>query len=159
RIPKPFELGILFGTMVERTLDWVYHNDKEGMKDAVEDLREAFTPNPIPQLAMPALETWANKSFFLDRKIEPTAMKNLPRPMRSHPYTSEIAKNIGKTFNISPLMVDNWIRGWSGNLGRTIGEGVEWTFGMGDDVPEVKRNMGEKTPGIRGFLVRDPILA
>ena len=38
RIPKPFEIGWLFGTLPERIADWMYNEDPESFKDSVLDM-------------------------------------------------------------------------------------------------------------------------
>ncbi len=48
RIPKPFELGILFGSTVERYLDYLDSKDPEGMKQLAKNLFWTQAPGIFP---------------------------------------------------------------------------------------------------------------
>ena len=71
RIPKPFELGIVFGTLPVRALEVMDRNDPEGFGEAIgEFLRnEARGMAPIPTFAVPLIDNYANFNHFLERPI------------------------------------------------------------------------------------------
>lgn len=124
KIPKPFELGVLYGTSVERMLQWM--DDKEhgrkgiGFKGYGERVADVLTPSVMPTAFIPIAEWAANYSFWRQKSIVPQAQQDLPDALQYGQNTSAVAKGIGSLFNISPYKVDNTIRGYGGNL-ATLG--------------------------------------
>nr|DAV00313.1 MAG TPA: Type I restriction enzyme Methylase [Caudoviricetes sp.] len=124
KIPKPFELGVLYGTSVERMLQWM--DDKEhgrkgiGFKGYGERVADVLTPSVMPTAFIPIAEWAANYSFWRQKSIVPQAQQDLPNALQYGQNTSAVAKGIGLLFNVSPYKVDNTIRGYGGNL-ATLG--------------------------------------
>ena len=124
KIPKPFELGVLYGTSVERMLQWM--DDKEhgrkgiGFKGYGERVADVLTPSVMPTAFIPIAEWSANYSFWRQKSIVPQAQQDLPDALQYGQNTSAVAKGIGSLFNVSPYKVDNTIRGYGGNL-ATLG--------------------------------------
>lgn len=124
KIPKPFELGVLYGTSVERMLQWM--DDKEhgrkgiGFKGYGERVADVLTPSVMPTAFIPIAEWAANYSFWRQKSIVPQAQQDLPDALQYGQNTSAVAKGIGSLFNVSPYKVDNTIRGYGGNL-ATLG--------------------------------------
>lgn len=124
KIPKPFELGVLYGTSVERMLQWM--DDKEhgrkgiGFKGYGERVADVLTPSWMPTAFIPIYEWYSNYSFWRDKNIVPQAEQDLPDALQYGQNTSAVAKGIGSLFNVSPYKVDNTIRGYGGNL-ATLG--------------------------------------
>lgn len=124
KIPKPFELGVLYGTSVERMLQWM--DDKEhgrkgiGFKGYGERVADVLTPSVMPTAFIPIAEWAANYSFWRQKNIVPQAQQDLPDALQYGQNTSAVAKGIGSLFNVSPYKVDNTIRGYGGNL-ATLG--------------------------------------
>lgn len=153
KIPKPFELGILFGTVPERMLQWMYDKDRgqkgNGFKGLGDVIIDNMVPNVSPTALVPALEAATNYSLFMNRNIVPQHERdNLPPAMQYGPYTSAVGKGIGKMFDVSPRIVDNTIRGYTGGLGSfglTLSDSV---LGMGEERPAKRIS---EMPGIRGF--------
>ncbi len=101
RIPKPFEAGIIFGSLPERVLDWSYAKDPHALDHFAETSGGALVPGIIPTAALPALEHITNYSFFRGRPLENDSLQKLPAGMRSTPYISELANRVGKLTDIS----------------------------------------------------------
>lgn len=128
RIPKPFELGILFGSVPERMLDRFYADRPDAFKGFSSSLFGAFLPSFIPQFATPVLEHWGNRSLFLDRALVPKSLEGLEPRYQETPFTSELAKKIGRAIGEvspdtsigSPIVIDNYIRAWTGGLGQHV---------------------------------------
>ena len=124
KIPKPFELGVLYGTSVERMLQWM--DDKEhgrkaiGFKGYGERVADVLTPSVMPTAFIPLTEWAANYSFWRQKSVVPQAQQDLPDALQYGQNTSAVAKGIGSLFNVSPYKVDNTIRGYGGNL-ATLG--------------------------------------
>lgn len=64
----------------------------------------------------PFLEWATNYSLFSDRNIVPAKLQKLPDAQQFGPNTSELAKDMGKMFNLSPMKLDNLIRGYGAGM-------------------------------------------
>lgn len=122
RIPKPFELGILFGTMPERMFHYAAGSQpgSDLGKAAAHAVWNTLALNPIPQLVLPVVEVMTNKSFFKGSQIEGMGDAQRQPEDRYNAYTSETAKQIGAAFGVSPKMVEHLILGYTGTLGGYV---------------------------------------
>jgi hypothetical protein len=164
--PKPFDVGLFFGSFFEGFAEWVYHDDPEQMSIVSEELFDSLTPNPLPTVAVPIWEWFTNKSIFFERPIIPRSTEELEPLLQFQPYTSETAKIIGKALDkipyvrkaASPGKIENLIRGWTGGLG---GHGLERLDQLMDvlgvvDQPERPYEDWTSWPVLRGFRQRMP---
>ena len=169
RIPKPFEPGLLFGTLPEKILDYMYEQNGE---ELIKFLKGLFTSNlsglaPIPDIAKPFMESWSNRSLFTNLPIIPYGTENfaeLKMPeYQYNEYTSETAKALGKTISEitggeygSPARIDSVIQNWTGTLGQYAVQLSDYSlrkFGVIDS-PEPPATTIEDLPVIKAFLVR-----
>lgn len=122
RLPKPFELGIVFGTMPERLLHTATGTQTGGDlgQSVAHAVFNTLALNPIPQMALPFAEVMVNKSFFKDAPIEGMADENKQAQDRYNAYTSDTAKAIGDAFNVSPKKVEHLIKGYTGTIGGYV---------------------------------------
>jgi hypothetical protein len=133
KIPLPKEIGFLFKSIPERLVNYYrrYGTDEEQsvlnlLGSIVYGGVSAYgSPNVTPALIKPGLEALTNHSFFLQRELESASMQKLDRSQRYTPSTSELAKAIGTlsqkigVVEVSPIMVDNFIRGLFGIAGSS----------------------------------------
>lgn len=124
-IPKPQEVGILFGSGIEAVLNQMTGTDPHGMKEWARQYSEAMTPSLYPAVVRPLIEWMTNYSFWTGRNLVPASLQKAPSEMQFTSYTSELAKAIGdtwiaKSIKLSPIAIDNWISGWFGSAGRFV---------------------------------------
>lgn len=122
RPPKPFELGILFGSMFERTLDefaklkpnmfkelglnMQVFAPKEPYKGAAGALVDAAMPSAIPTFISPFYDQFANRSSFTGHTIIPSSLeKGLPQDQATN-YTTDTAKMLGGILQKVPFVRD-----------------------------------------------------
>lgn len=128
RIPKPQELGILFGSVPERLLEAFFNDNPHAMKDFGDTMQNLVTPAFVPDAISPAIETYFNKSLFTGAPIVPAAAeKNVLPELQQTPYTTESGKLLSKMVAAvpgmhrsqlaSPAVIENAIKSWSGTLG------------------------------------------
>ncbi|OEU68386.1 MAG: hypothetical protein BBJ57_02150 [Desulfobacterales bacterium PC51MH44] len=130
RIPKPFELGIIFGTVPERFTEALLDKNPEALTGIWNAIGRGAAPGVLPTISIPIIENWANRSLFLDRPLIPANKEGLLPEYQYKAYTSEAAKAIGKLLgklppleenpNIAPVKIENMVRGWTGGLGMHI---------------------------------------
>ena len=139
KIPKPFELGLLYGTTFERMLQ--YFDDKStgrngvGFKGLGDRAIDTLLPDVLPTALSPIWEWWSNYSKFRQRNIVPQSQEKLPDKLQYGSNTSMVSRKIGDTFNVSPYKVDNTIMGYGGNLAR-----------LGLDITDAISGANEKRP-------------
>ena len=122
RIPKPFELGVIFGTIPERLFNYAAGN--QSSKDLQKSLMHAalttMALNPTPQFILPLVETSLNRSFFRDAPIEGMADQNKQAEDRYSAFTSDTAIALGKTLGWSPKKIEHVILGYTGTMGSYV---------------------------------------
>ena len=159
RIPKPFELGILFGSIPERIMEYIDTQDKDLFDELLKSVADGASPGYIPTFLEPAIENITNYSFFLGRPIVPQGKTSLPPEAQYGNYTSETAKLIGKVLDYSPSKVDNLIQGYTAGLGKYAVSIIDKTLSVtGITKEEVKPALSkEDYPVLKAFMIRPPI--
>ncbi|NWA70861.1 hypothetical protein HX775_02875 [Serratia proteamaculans] len=122
RLPKPFEIGLMFGTLPERFVRTMGGQDSAGKfgKLVAHNFMETMAFNPIPQVAMPIAEAYVNYDFFKGGPIENMADSNLIAGARYNDQTSLLMREVGEATNLSPKMLDHIIQGYTGSLGAYV---------------------------------------
>ncbi|ARZ00822.1 hypothetical protein AXW38_07440 [Yersinia ruckeri] len=122
RFPKPFEIGLMFGTLPERFVRALGGKDTGAKfgKLVAHNFMETMAFNPIPQVAMPIAEAYVNYDFFKGGPIENMADSNLIAGARYNDQTSLLMREIGEATNLSPKMMDHIITGYTGSLGAYV---------------------------------------
>jgi hypothetical protein len=169
RIPKPFELGYVFGTLPEKALDFIKTQDPNGIKNFIKDLAfdNATSILPIPDIAKPVIEAWSNKSLFTKKPIVPRSLEGVLPEYQYTEYTSETSKILGKLIRqisgeysgiSSPARIESTINNWTGTLGRTFVSVLDKALiasGVVDDPIKPTQTLAD-IPIIRAFIVRTP---
>jgi diguanylate cyclase (GGDEF)-like protein len=166
RVPKPFELGVLFGSVPERILEYMETQDPGALDNMLKTVVSTATPNVLPTGVGPLVENWANKSWFRDRPIVPRGLEKLPAENQATKYSSETARALGEMFGYSPAKLDNLIRGWGGGLATDyalpiVDAGIRGARDLAGKEPLAPHsgregNLAERLPGLRGFTIREP---
>jgi GH24 family phage-related lysozyme (muramidase) len=156
RIPKPFELGFLFGTSVELMLDFIYKRDPEKVTNR---LKEAFPlffakggghatgvlalptwllAEVMPSLALPFLEVMTNYNKFRDRSIVSPWDENIANDLKMTRWTSPTVKYVADSLGMAPVQFEHVLYSYTGGFGRTLAQfsdlGAEWS-GLTTEMP------------------------
>lgn len=164
RLPKPFEVGAVFMTVPERVFRALTGQD-DGKKSGQVVARmflDTFAFNPTPQLLMPLVEQYANKSFFTGRPIVGMGLERLPEALQSKPGTGETAKLIGRVLPEftgrarSPARIEHLIKGYLGTLGTYLLAASDAMVGAFTDPPAKPEMRIDDYPVVKRFLREDP---
>lgn len=169
RIPKPFELGYVFGTLPERLLDFVQTKDPTAIKKFINTLAfdNATSLIPVPDVAKPVIEAFSNRSLFTKQPIVPRSLEGLLPEYQYTEYTSETSKLLGKLIRqisgeysgvSSPVRIESTINNWTGTLGRTFTSVLDKALissGVIDNPIKPEQTLAD-IPVIRAFVVRNP---
>lgn len=152
RIPKPFEIGTL-GTIAEMGFEYVFLNtDMDGerfAKNVGKMVLNQLALSPVPQLAAPLLEVYANRDSFTGRPIEGIGMERMRPEDRYSERTSQVARFLGSLglpdpvmlmsghySPLSPVKVDHLVQGyfgWVGTMATTVLDyGIRPMIGAGE---------------------------
>jgi len=158
RIPKPFELGIMFGSVPERFLEYLDTKDTSILTATAKQLWESGSPGFMPTAVLPIIENITNFNFFRGRAVVPESRQDLPPAFQYTRYTTEVSKYLGKLLNYSPAKIDNIINGWTGGLGRYVITGLDRILEGTGISPKIIRPAPTlaDTPVIKAFVVRNP---
>ncbi|RME56837.1 hypothetical protein D6779_09875, partial [Candidatus Parcubacteria bacterium] len=161
RIPKPFEVGVLFGTIPERFIEAMLSNESDAAKRFLKrlgwNMTNVFQMNPTPQAIKPVAEIWADYDFFTGRPIVGVANQDKIAAYQYTPFTHKSMIALGKETGLSPAQVEHLIRGYFGPMGDflmtasdLVVEGLwdfpatpEWRL---DDYPVIGRFVKETPP-------------
>tara|TARA_R110002020_G_scaffold19996_4_gene68554 strand:- start:2093 stop:6358 length:4266 start_codon:yes stop_codon:yes gene_type:complete len=186
RIPKPFEIGWVFGSLPERMLDFMYSKNPEPFNQSLLEFTKNLTINslPFPDFMRPFIDDSRNQNAFYKRPIVPYRLEKVLPQYQYNEYTSTTAKFIASVFDKlavatgtelnfvgpslnSPAKVDNYINAWTGGLGKYLLDSIDAiqsyrqkTFGE-EPVP-VKPWSDDwvknlsEIPVVRSFVIRNP---
>jgi hypothetical protein len=180
RIPKPFELGVLFGSGIERLLDHFFTDNPHALEGFKKTVVGALTPSVVPTVAVPALEQFANRSLFTDRNLIPSYLERQLPEYQYQPYTTETAKQLGQIIAAfpgmretalgggpasgvaraltTPILAENYLRGWTGGLGMYALQAADAALRKQGIIPDPPRPADTLAdiPVVKAFAVRYP---
>ena len=167
RLPKPFEIGLLFGTSVERVLQWVSETDPDfkrwmesenvpagdPFQDYLSNLLEQMVPGNLPPWLAPFLESASGYDFFSERDMVPESERRLLEELQAGPRQGETTRLIGRYLNMSPRNVDNIVSKTTGGLGRSVLATADRVLSLfGVEGPEESRSPSTIIPLIGPML-------
>jgi hypothetical protein len=164
RFPIPFELGVVFKVIPERILEYNFGTDTgKDLRDSL--LRNAMSTlsfNPIPQAVLPIVENIANYSFFTGDPIVSQGMQGIAPQFQANQSTSQLAKTLAAGINstlpedmkVSPIKLDNFIRGYTGTMGTYATMMIDSTLTSEGDPAKATKRL-EQLPVIKRFFATD----
>lgn len=173
RIPKPFELGILFGSLPERMLDAIAGQlSKEDVNEFSKTVLGTVMPPIVPTAAQPIFEQVTNFDFMSGHDLVPSYLEDaktgvLPE-YRYTEYTSELSKTLGSivgqvpwvgaTSTASPIVIENYVRDWTGGLGAYALQAADYGLRKTGILPDpvLPASTLSDIPIVKAFAVRYP---
>ncbi|MFQ2371101.1 LPD38 domain-containing protein [Aeromonas caviae] len=150
RIPKPFEIGVMFGTIPERMVRAMGGKDTGAQfgKAVARAVGETFALNPTPQIVKPLVESYFNYDAFRGGPIENAQDLAVQAEARYNEQTSLMMRELGDTLGMSPKKLEHLLIGYTGTMGSYVmaaadglirasrpGESASW---RADEIPLVK---------------------
>ena len=182
RIPKDFQLGVIFGSGAEHILKG-YDDYRKGQSLNTQEVSNylatvwgSAVPPLIPTAITPFAEQATNHSFFSGQKLVPDSKEKLLPEYQYNAYTSELTKKVGSLIGTfpgmrsdfvpqyakdwaSPMVIDNYIRQWTGGLGNYVVQlldlGLRKTGIINDPVNPAASTLAD-VPVVKAFVVRYP---
>jgi hypothetical protein len=163
KLPKPFEAGVIFGTLPERMVQRALGNDttKDTMKSLLTMVTEEMRLNFLPQIVRQGVEQWANRDTSSWRPVVPSStLDQLPQDQFS-PYTSWTAKKIADTvpeklpWLNSPQRVEHLTRALAGTMGVYALQGADWLARISGVAPGAPSMRLQDAPVLKRFYGGD----
>lgn len=171
RIPKPFELGLVGGTSVERGLAALVYQvtgGESGDRPAqtfmalLRGLTGTLAVNPIPQAVKPGAEVWFNQDLYFDRPIESFGDQYKAPSDRKSPYTSDTLVQASKAMEaalgdnaLSPKQLQHLWRGYFGGMGMYLLGASDSVVRWLQDAPEKPTKRLRDIPVLKSVYVGD----
>jgi hypothetical protein len=161
RIPKPFEIGVIYGTIPERMARYFggKEDEKKAMKQLLWNIRESLNLVQMPQIVKPVAELWANKNTFTGHDIEGMADEGKLKSARYNEHTSLTMRKLGEAFgddlNLSPKQLEHLWRGYLGSLGMYALGVSDLTVHWATDGPTKPDYRPDQLPIIKSFYRGD----
>lgn len=156
RIPKPQEIGVLLGSGIEAFFEQASGRDKKAVSNVLDAFLDNMTPSIIPTLILPLVEWKTNYSYFRGQQLVSSKYQRLPDELQYNDYTSELSKGIGNVFKVSPMKVDNLVRGYTGTMGALLWSMAGEPFAKANNLPAKHFN---EMLFVRDFNVTDANLS
>lgn len=162
RIPKPFEIGLIYGTYVERAARNIMGDDanKKTFSRFLWGMRDTLAFDPFPQAIRPLAELYANKSNFTGMPIEGMADEGKLPSARYNENTSETTRAVGKVISdptgLSPKQLEHLIRGYLGALGAYALDASDMAVRSISGMPARPAARIDEIPVIKAFVRASP---
>lgn len=150
RIPKPFEIGVMFGTIPERMVRAMGDKDTGAQfgKAVARAIGDTFALNPTPQIVKPLVEAAFNYDTFSGGPIDGPQDLAVMAEARYDEQTSLLMRELGELSGFSPKQLEHLVIGYTGTIGGYVmatadglirasrpGESASW---RADEIPLVK---------------------
>lgn len=150
RIPKPFEIGVMFGTIPERMVRAMGDKDTGAQfgKAVARAIGDTFALNPTPQIVKPLVEAAFNYDTFRGAPIDSPQDLAVKAEARYNEQTSLLMRELGELSGLSPKQLEHLVIGYTGTMGSYVmatadglirasrpGESASW---RADEIPLVK---------------------
>lgn len=162
RLNMPHEIGPLLAGTTTRFLDEWTRTNPDSFRDWFSDTFGQMVPNMVPPAILAPLEQVTNHSFYTGRALVPASVADASGHMQYTPNTSQVAIQLaqflhprqpgGLGVEVSPVVIDNYVRGWTGSIGQGISRVLDIPLGDHDNAPWTVSDI----PFVQGFVVRQP---
>jgi hypothetical protein len=172
RIPKPWDLGVVFANVPEAILDFTYSYYKNGdmteeewnefseqlgfHEDTTEQVAWGLFFQAVPIVVVPVVEVFSNYSFFRRAPIVSPYLEGVAPELKGNRYTSETARTIARNTGWPAGYVDHMVQGYTAGIGKyvtdTIDKGI---YAVSDpDTPEtpIRGSWITNTWGLKGIF-------
>ena len=122
RIPKPFEIGVMFGTIPERMVRALGDKDTGAQfgKAIARAIGDTFALNPTPQIVKPLVEAAFNYDSFRGGPIDGPQELAVKAEARYNEQTSLLMRELGELSGLSPKQLEHLLIGYTGTMGSYV---------------------------------------
>ena len=154
RVPIPFEVGYIFKALPEALYNSMAneHGAEEAFK-AMQTIVKNTIPGGssylVPQAMKPLLEYGFEKSFYTGRSTLSAREQQLLPEQQFRENTTELTKMMGAGLGLSPIKVEELVRGYTSTMGLALMQVMSMGIPAGES-PEKTAKRLSTTPVIGG---------
>jgi hypothetical protein len=157
-IPKPFLWGMVYATIPESAMEWIYKKDSSAFDGIGRDLLESMSPSIVPTGLTPPLEVATDYNLFTDNRLTPGYLERLPKEFQTKAGTSEFSQLMARQLasmgiKVSPIHLDHIIWGYTAGAGRAVSNAVDRLLPGHKGKPA---SAWADMPVVRAFVSRHP---
>ena len=148
RLPIPFEIGYIFKALPEALYNSMVN--EHGAEEATKALKQILlqtipggTSYGIPQAMRPAIEAGLGRSFYTGRDIMSAHEQRLSPEAQYRENTSELSKTVGRVAGVSPIVMDELIKGYTGTMGLAFVQAISSPFNSGGSPEKAYKRLSE----------------
>lgn len=158
RIPKPFEVGVIFSSIPERALRLANGNDnlKEFLTSMSGMVQNNLSMNPVPQALMPLLEQYANVDNFTGRPIVPAGQQELEPQAQMSPSTSPTMVELGQLLGMSPMRMQALYTDYTATFGTYILAAADAVTREAMGYPQQPKMRADQMEIIKDYYRKEP---
>jgi len=140
RLPKSFEVGMVFGVGIEQMFEYFYSNEDDAGRVAIDrmwfvfgEVFNFFNPKtfiPLPQFIQPLFEATNNWNSFFQSPIVPEYMLDVAEVMPEITYRASTSPTMREIARLmpdfapdvmrNPMLLEHLTRGYLGTLGAYV---------------------------------------
>lgn len=140
KIQMPFTQGIFFGGLVQASIDAYRQHSLSAYGDWAKQVGESVLPSLMPNFYQPIHAQMTNYNEFTGQHLIPDNLLRLAPELQTMPWTTDSAKAIGRMIGhtsagalgpegqklASPIVVEEYVRDWTGPIGMGILKSIDW---------------------------------
>jgi len=162
KLGKPWVIGPMIGVPLERFLEKQWEDDPHAFDSILSAIGSDLTPSTIPAAVRPGLEAVSNHNFYTGQPLISDHLKQASGDMQYTDNTSEVSKKIAAAIgshrglgitDLSPILMDNLVRGWGGTIGMTVLHALDTPLGHVGPPSELADNIF-----VHGLVARNPAM-
>jgi hypothetical protein len=162
RIPIPFEIGYIFKALPEAVMNLALGSqDAKATAETVNRIlintlpggsnmlsvevngMQIPVPIPMPAAIKPIIEANTGISLFTRRPLVGGAQASALDEYQYTERTSEIAKDMGQFFGMSPIVIENTVRGYLSGTGLALMQAASMAYGDTGGPERATRKLSE----------------
>lgn len=148
RLPIPFEIGYIFKALPEALYNTLM--TKHGGEDAAEAFQHILLQTipggssyGLPQAIKPYVEAKLGKSFYTGRDTLSQHEKTLLPEQQFRENTTEAAKMLGKLGNVSPIVLEQLVQGYTGGMGLLFLQAISTGISKGESPEKAVQRLSD----------------
>lgn len=112
-IPKPHEVGLVFASLLEQTLNWQLDKDPQAMRQWGREFARSLNPIDIPPQVKALIQWQAEYNFFRQKRSISPYMSSVKPSYQYYEHNTEIGKWLAQqdpTGTLSPIKIDEFVK-------------------------------------------------
>lgn len=154
KIPAPFEVGAIFGSVPVRAAEFMRDRDGEQFAQRISWIvQNMFRLDPKPQALRPIMAVYYNWDTFREAPVVPYWLDaNVMAEEKFDERTPLVAVQAGRATGTAPKKLQHLIEGYFGAMGTYAMVASDYVLRTIGDFPDAPEPLFSEYPVVRGFM-------